>query len=278
MCSIFLAFESHPVHRLIVAANRDEFYDRPTAPAGYWDDAPEVLAGRDLRGGGTWLGLGAGDRFAAVTNHRDPKAPAGRRSRGLLVRDFLLGRYRPEQFLNEVAAKGGEYSGFNLLVADADELWYLSDHEGAPRRLAPGIFGLSNHLLDTPWPKVVRGKIRLESLVRAGDKIVPLDLFQLLADDQLASDPDLPETGIDLARERALSSIFIRTPNYGTRSATVLLMDYNGGGVFCERSFPGPVAKFEERSFDLGASSSKRVSIRSKSNKGEPVNASDKST
>lgn len=252
MCSIFLAYRAHPCYRLIVAANRDEFFDRPTASAGFWTEQPLLLGGRDLRGGGTWLGLGPNQRFAAVTNFRDPAAPTGSKSRGLLVRDFAAGDETPPGFLSKVAAERDQYSGFNLFVADSEELWYFSNRDTVPRQLPPGIFGLSNHLLDTPWPKVERGKARLRELV-AWDLVAPDALFDLLADDAQATDDELPDTGIGLERERALSSIFIRTPNYGTRSATVVLIGEEGETSFTERTFDHAAGEYTDRTFMVPA-------------------------
>lgn len=253
MCSIFLAYHAHPRYRLVVAANRDEFFDRPTAPAQFWDDMPNVLAGRDLRGGGTWLGLGSGQRFAAVTNFRDPAAPTGSRSRGQLVLDFVAGNMSPAEYLSRVEAEGSQYSGFNLFASDAGELWYFSNRGDSPRRLQPGIYGLSNHLLDTPWPKVLRGRERLSDIVAEKSSVSPETLFDLLADDGQAADLELPDTGIGIERERVLSSIFIRTPGYGTRSATALLIGTDGSVSFTERTFLQPSTDRFDRHFDLSA-------------------------
>jgi uncharacterized protein with NRDE domain len=258
VCSIFLAYRAHPLYRLIVAANRDEFFDRPTAPARYWCDQPRVLAGRDLRGGGTWLGLGPDQRFAAVTNFRDPSAPAGTKSRGLMVRDFIAGDEDPQTFLTQVASERTQYSGFNLFAADAKQLWYFSNRDTAPRQLAAGVFGLSNHLLDTRWPKVERGKVRLRELVETGSMIRTEALFELLADDAQAADTELPDTGIGIAKERALSSIFIRTPDYGTRSATVLLIDDQGNASFTERTFES-AGNHDDRHFLVPASEHRKA-------------------
>lgn len=258
MCSIFLAYGVHPRYRLIVAANRDEFFDRPTAPAQYWPDRPTVLAGRDLRGGGTWLGVGARQRFAAVTNFRDPAAETGHRSRGSLVADFIAGDEQPSAFMEQAASEGASYSGFNLLVADANELYYFSNRGPAPKRLTAGVYGLSNHLLDTPWPKVARGKARLTELL-AGDRVTTDGLFDLLTDDAQAVDRDLPDTGVGIERERVLSPIFIRTPIYGTRSATIVLIDHKGEGSFTERTFEQPADKFIDRYFALPASDAVKV-------------------
>lgn len=240
MCLIFLAWRKHPDYPLVVAANRDEFYTRPTAAANFWNDAPEVLAGRDLEGGGTWLGVSRGGRFAALTNHR--KAGSRLRNaptRGRLVSDYLISRSTPGDYLGSVARSGAAYNGFNLLVADRKHLHWFSNQGGEPRRLQPGVYAVSNDLLDTPWPKVVRGKSAFQNLLAHGDLDVA-KFFDLLLDRQVAEDAALPDTGIGLSRERSLSPIFITAGDYGTRSSTVVLMGVDGGVEFEERTFePG---------------------------------------
>ena len=237
MCVLFIAYHRHPKHPLIVLANRDEFYDRPTAPAGEWTDHPQVTAGRDLVGGGTWLGITKNGRFAAVTNYRDPGRPAGSISRGRLVADFLTGDTDPGSYLQGVVENANEYSGFNLIVASANELHYFSNASTEPpRQLTPGVYGLSNHLLNTPWPKVSNGLAAFEQLI-TGDPFSRPKGFELLADETLAADPDLPDTGVGIDKERILSPIFIRTPIYGTRSSTIVISDMEGGLELEERVF-----------------------------------------
>jgi uncharacterized protein with NRDE domain len=236
MCLVVVAHQAHAEYPLVVAANRDEFHDRPTAPAGWWEDAPDVLAGRDLRAGGTWMGVTRTGRFAAVTNHRDLRTPprAGA-SRGALVADFLRGRDAPEDYLGRLASSSGEFDGFNLLAAVPGELWYYSNRSGeAPRRLTPGSYGLSNALLDTPWPKVARGTEALRQVLGAAP--APEALLERLADRTLAAEHELPDTGVAPALERTLSAILIATPEYGTRSSTALLVDARGEVRFVERS------------------------------------------
>lgn len=223
MCLIVLAWQVHPEYPLVLAANRDEFYNRATAPARFWPEAPAVLAGRDLVAGGTWLGVTRYGRFAALTNFREPAAAKGERSRGLLVSHFLQGNDAPMDYAGAVMAEASHYGGFNLLLGDGDELVVLSNRGTAPRRLAPGVYGLSNHLLDTPWPKVARARAELQAQLAAPT----VDgLMQLLAHDAAAPDEALPETGVGLAMERLLSPLFIRSPHYGTRASTVLLLGH----------------------------------------------------
>jgi len=249
MCLIALAWQVHPDFPLLLAANRDEFYARPTAPARYWDEAPELLAGRDLKDGGSWMGVTRQGRFAALTNVREPGAASGHRSRGLLVAEFLKNGCAPMDYLKQVAAQAGDYGGFNLLVGDGHELACYNNRHGEPFVLSPGIHGLSNKQLDTPWPKVRKLKAGLAAQLGAGAPAS--DLLALLADDGAPPDAELPDTGVGLAMERMLAPCFIRSPVYGTRASTVLRI--GGGRVeFVEQSFvqgqPGEYAAF---AFDL---------------------------
>jgi uncharacterized protein with NRDE domain len=235
MCLIVFAYQQHPTWRLVLAASRDEFLARPAASMAHWLDAPEILAGRDLTGGGTWFGITRSGRFAAVTNYRDPRdvrndAP----SRGLLVSDFLRGGEPPRVYLERLSADAYRYNGFSLLVGDGNDLCYFCNRENIARELKPGLYGLSNHLLDEPWPKVQRAKRELMRLLNA-DTIDTHHLFELLADRQQALDEALPNTGISRDWERLLSSIFIASPVYGTRSSTALLVAYDGGISAAER-------------------------------------------
>ncbi|MEB0042137.1 NRDE family protein [Pseudomonas sp. MH10] len=236
MCLIVFAWR--PTHRqpLIVAANRDEFYARPTQPLTEWLDAPGVYAGRDLEAGGTWLGVGNHGRFAALTNIRDPNHPLGRRSRGELVSRFLTGEQPTEEYLAEVAGRAGEYGGFNLLLGTADSLFYLSAVNAQPQRLEAGVYGLSNAGLDTPWPKLLKAKAAL--LAELGDP-QPSALLGLLRDPEIAPVAELPDTGVGLTTESLLSSVFIASPTYGTRASSALIVNADGSRHFTEHSF-GP--------------------------------------
>lgn len=240
MCVIFFAYNQHPNHPLILLANRDEFYNRPTAGAARWPDQPYVTAGRDLVAGGTWLGVTDGGKFAAVTNFRDPNSLTGTLSRGRLVADFLIGEDAAEIHINKVANNSHRYSGFNLLAGEIstgrNELFYFSNRGDGVEKLDPGIYGLSNHLLNTAWPKISTGIRRFSEIVEQPE-ISMDDCFALLADETVAEDVDLPDTGIGLTRERILSSIFIRTPGYGTRSSTVVLFREDSGFEFEEKVF-----------------------------------------
>lgn len=247
MCLIVFAWR--PDHRLplVLAANRDEFYARPSLPLAAWEDAPEICGGRDLEAGGTWLGVGAEGRFAALTNIRDPRQPPRGRSRGELPAQFLRGTQAPESFLRAAAQRADDYAGFNLLLGDRRQLWLLNSRVGQPQRLAPGLYGLSNADLDTPWPKVEKAKALLgECLI---DPQVP-SLLDLLHDDRQAEDAHLPDTGIGLQSERLLSSIFIATGTYGTRASSVLLVRADGSRQLVERSYGPYGAHLGEVSID----------------------------
>jgi uncharacterized protein with NRDE domain len=251
MCLILLAHRMHPDYPLVLAANRDEFYVRATAPAAFWEDAPHVLAGRDLEAGGTWLGLTRSGRWAALTNYRDPPAARpGRPSRGVLVANFLRGDAPPADFLAAVAAEAGRYDGFNLLVGDAAGAHYFGNRmtgNAAPRTLEPGLYGLSNHLLDTDWPKVTRGRRLLGELLDAGTPTSEA-LLEILYDTEIAPGHVLPDTGVGAEWERVLSASFVTTPTYGTRASTALVIDRARNATFVERTFlPGPIVAGEAR-------------------------------
>ena len=238
MCLILFAHKVHPDYPLVLAANRDEAYARPTAPAAFWNDYPHVYGGRDLELGGTWLGIARGGAIAAVTNFRRGNAPAdSTRSRGELVSNYLRGNQRPADYLARVRRDADAYNGFNLILGDVDELRYFSNRGGQMTVVAPGVHGLSNDLLNTPWPKVERGRKVLGELLRNKTQVMIDGLFSLLAERTVAPDDALPETGVGLQRERVLSPAFIVSPTYGTRSSTVILVDNHGQVMFIERSF-----------------------------------------
>lgn len=252
MCLIALAHRLHPGFPLVVAANRDEFYARPTAAAAFWEDQPDILAGRDLECMGTWLGVTRGGRFAAVTNYRDPAdARTGVESRGTLVSRFLGGSMSAGQFFSDVAAHGDAYRGFNLLASDGTDLYSYSNRAGAPRRLEPGIYGLSNHLLDTPWSKVRIARDRLRAALEPAPALEPL--FSLLADTNTSSDSELPQTGVGHERERLLSAARIVSESYGTRCSTVVLQVSDGRVQFAERTYGPEGVELSTVRYEFGA-------------------------
>ena len=255
MCLILLAYRCHPRNELVIAANRDEFFARPTAAMDYWQESRELLAGRDLQAGGTWLGVTRRGRFAAITNYRSPQEfRAGGPSRGLLVSEFLTGELDARACLAKLSRHGQQYRGFSLLLADAGGLSYYSNRgTGGPTLLQPGVYGLSNHLLDTDWPKVKRGRQRLGRLLSKGDgpEPSPEQLLALMMDKSAPADEDLPDTGVGLELERRLGAIFIEGPGYGTRSSTALLLRADGGGLVVERTHPTGGGETASRRFEF---------------------------
>lgn len=252
MCILLVAHDAHPCYRLVLAANRDEEYARPAAPAAFWEDAPHILAGRDLRDGGTWLGVTRSGRWAALTNFREP----GRRrpdapSRGRLVAGFLRGAESPESYAGGCASGASAYNGFSLFCGDGRSLAFLSNRDGGPRVLEPGIFGLSNGPLDTPWPKVELGKSGLEALLSTAPPLDESAIFGLLGDSSTPPDEDLPDTGVGLELERGLSPLFVALPGYGTRCSTLLALGRDGSVRFVERTFGGRPDAWTERRYEF---------------------------
>ena len=238
MCLLVVAWRSHPRYRLVVAGNRDEFHERPTAPLGWWGDAPDVLGGRDLRAGGTWLAFARSGRFGLVTNFRDANgAQPGAPSRGELVPAFLRGTQPAAGFLSGLLPRTREYAGFNLLLGDTHGLHYCCNvGDEGPRELVPGIYGLSNHRLDEPWPKLVRTRERFAAALTHADPR-PADLFDLLADSTPTTYESPPDRGLPPDLERALSAPFVRHERYGTRCSTVAMVEHGGRTVVLERRF-----------------------------------------
>ncbi|MFZ2631149.1 MAG: NRDE family protein [Desulfosalsimonadaceae bacterium] len=267
MCLIVIAIRTHPIYPLVIAANRDEFYHRPTAPLSFWEDhgdgMADVLAGRDLQGHGTWLGVTAGGRFAAITNYREPNAmDPGAVSRGLLVSDFLLSDTSPEDYLKSIADSGKTYNGFNLVVGNIldsemrllPELWWYSNKKNEILNIPTGVHAISNHLMDTPWPKTRKTTEGIRKILADPKPINPEPIFNLLADTSRPPDAELPDTGVGLEWERVLSSVFVVSPVYGTRSSAVILVNRSGRLTFFERTFASgaepPVAE-ETREFEI---------------------------
>jgi len=270
MCLIVFAFDDHPDYQLVLGANRDEFYERPTTPARFWKDAPNVLAGRDEKAGGTWMGVTRSGSWAAITNVRnpgshDPDAP----SRGRLVANYLEQEPDPRTYLEQVDADA--YNGFNLLVGTSDEVWYLSNVDNGVQNVSAGVHGLSNRILNAPWPKVEAARERLRSLSldapddvgpaadggdrpEAGDPRLPESaddpvaaVLDLLEDREPFPDDALPDTGVGLETERMLSPLFIESDTYGTRSSTVLLVARDGTVTFAEKTFHSGTAEATRR-------------------------------
>jgi uncharacterized protein with NRDE domain len=240
MCLLVLAWRTHPRYHLVVAANRDEFHERPAAPLAPWPPEGAVLAGRDLRAGGAWLGLDRARRFGVVTNFRELQRPqAGAPSRGNLIPRFLTGTPGAGEFFAGLEPEAPGYSGFNLLLADNDSLWYGSNRATPfARALEAGVYGLSNELLDTPWPKLLRVRRGFEAWLADPAAQSAAPLFELLHDrTQSAGEAKLPEPGLPRELERVLSAPFVVHPTYGTRCSTVLLLQNDGGIYLGERRF-----------------------------------------
>lgn len=246
MCLLVFSYRQHPVYDLVFASNRDEFYGRPTRAAGFWDEHPSVLAGKDLEAGGTWMGIARDGDFSALTNYRDPSiSKENPPSRGHLVLDFLVNGDDPEPYLEKVHQAADEYNGFNLLTGNTSRLMYYSNQQKEIKLLEPGLYGLSNKLLDTPWPKVQKAKTDLQLAIK--DEEISLDgLFDILVNDKQAPENQLPDTGIPKELERAVSPIFIKTERYGTRNSTVVLIDKSGKVTFEERRYKNGSRQIED--------------------------------
>ena len=233
MCLILVAWRVHPNFPCVVAANRDEYFGRPTAEADWWEGPAGILAGRDLQAAGTWLGVTRSGRIAALTNFRDPTVIAAEApSRGALVTGFLEARWPTLEGLKEIARRGAQCNPFNVLCSDGKELGVYESTTGLGRVLGPGVYALSNHLLDTPWPKVTQAKSRLAEALN--DLPQSAAMLDLLRDTEPAVDEELPRTGVSLELERMLSSAFVRGESYGTRCSTIVTVDAGGATTFAE--------------------------------------------
>jgi uncharacterized protein with NRDE domain len=251
MCLIVFAYKVHPKYKFIFAANRDEFYDRPTEQVDYWKDHPELLAGKDVQAGGTWMGITKQGRFAAVTNYRDlKKIKEDAPSRGMLTLDFLNENISAEKYYENIKLSLQDYNGFNLILGGVDELFYFSTHIHGFKKLDPGIYGLSNATLNTDWPKVKKSKDVLSVLLK-NDEIHPWELLSILNDTMQAKEADLPDTGVGMEWEKTLSSIFIQSPKYGTRCSTALVVDLDNNFRLAEKTFFGHQGAFSNKDFSF---------------------------
>jgi len=232
MCIVLFAWQAHDEYPLLVAANRDEFHHRPAEPARLRGD---IICGLDLVAGGTWLGVGSGGRFAAVTNYREPISDQtpGNRSRGMLPMGFLESTKTPLEYLQALEPDQQEYGGFNLLVSDGDTLAWMSNRGAAPQLVAPGVHALSNGQLNTDWPKTRRGRELMAQTMATGP--TPEALLGLLEDHHLPEDSELPETGVGIELERLVAPIFIQSATYGTRASTAVCLRADRSLVFAEQ-------------------------------------------
>lgn len=242
MCIVLFSYKTTPGYHLVLVANRDEFYERPTAPLSWWENERQILAGRDLRAGGTWLGVARSGKYGVLTNFREvPQVPEQDKavSRGVILPNYLRASQGVTEFITVLRNEAARYRGFNLLVGDGESLGYYSNRNGQFQELLPGIYGLSNHLLDTPWPKVERGKMLLRNVLSKGDFRLEM-VEEILFDTWQPEEHTLPNTGIGLDWEKKLAPVFIATANYGTRSSAVLAIENDGSTVITERTFlPG---------------------------------------
>lgn len=252
MCLIIFSWKNHPKYPLILAANRDEFYNRKTRPAQFWEEKPGILAGKDLEAGGTWMGISKTGRIAMITNYRDlsnirPDAP----SRGKLVLNYLTSEEKSKEYLTPFEKPGNPFNGYNLIVGNPEELFYQSNYsEKGIEKIPTGVHGLSNALLNTPWPKLELGKKKLQNIIKADD-IDPESLFTMMYNDHCFPDKELPDTGIGIEKEKMLSSMFIKSPNYGSRCSTVLLIDLHGNAIFVERTYNPTDFSYKEVRFQF---------------------------
>lgn len=251
MCLLLISYNTHPEYPLIVAANRDEFYHRPTEKAHFWNENPSILAGRDKEAGGTWLGITKTGRFAAITNYRDMNAIKDNApSRGALTLNFLAANLSPVKYGYTLAEKADEYNGYNLMFSDMETFYYYSNQTKKLRQLEPGVYGLSNHLLDTPWPKVIKSKEAFLKVAK-DNSISEEALFDILSDDREAPDEELPETGLSIEMERAVSPVFIKSDMYGTRSSTVILVNSFNEVFFIEKSLDTVSGNWNESKYNF---------------------------
>jgi uncharacterized protein with NRDE domain len=249
MCLNIFSYRSHPDYKLIIAANRDEFYVRKTQEAHFWKDHPGLLGGRDLEHGGTWLGINKQGKFSFITNYRDPKAHRQNSpSRGALVSDYLTGSKSPSEYLSGLGDPKN-YNGYNLVVGDMNEVCHFSNVEGKINKLDPGLYGLSNGLLDTPWKKLVSGKKEITEII-GRKNFEAEDLFVALYNEVKADDAELPSTGIPYEMEKLVSSVFIKSDVYGTVCSTVVLVDNDNKVRFFERTY-NPLKENKTVSFEF---------------------------
>ncbi len=251
MCLIFVSFKQHAKHPLVILANRDEFYNRPTQPAHFWEDNPSILAGKDLEGGGTWMGITRNGFLAMLTNYRDvahikSKAP----TRGKLVSDYLQGEFAPKEYLMALSKTGHLYNGYNLIVGTVHDPWYYSNQQQKIVQLGTGLYGISNGLLHSKWPKVEQGKQELAPLL-AHHMLDTEALFAVMANTDKAEDSQLPDTGLSTEKEKELSARFIATQGYGTRCTTLITLNQQGVVQFTERLFTDGRFTGNEHSFEF---------------------------
>ena len=254
MCLIVFSWQPGSGVPLTLVANRDEFYQRPALPVHFWENAPDILGGKDMEAGGSWLAFSRKGRFAALTNYRELPIPTGKKSRGVLVADFLTQDISPEAYLSSIIDHKNDYAGFNLLLGSQQQLYYYSNKLPDDRfqKLAPGTYGLCNHLLETPWPKLVAARTLLASLLKQNASAEAL--IGMMHDNSQAKEELLPDTGIGLAREKLLSSRFIASDSYGTRNTSVIQLDKTGTLHWTEQNYNPKGAIGKKLFFEMSCS------------------------
>jgi len=246
MCLIVFAFNFHSEYTVIFAGNRDEFYAREAQKAHFWDTEPSILAGKDLRAGGTWLGVSEKGEFGAITNFRDLDNPLeGDRSRGEIIPGFLTRKKSHKEKLSQLIRESKHYAGFNLLAGSSEQLYYVSNVSGEMHTVSPGIHGISNAFLDTPWPKVEKAKSEFKKAI-SPNRINRDRIFRFLKNSDTYPEESLPSTGLSPETEKAVSPIFIKTEGYGTRCSTLLTIDKSGKVHFTEKTYPAGDTSSEE--------------------------------
>ena len=252
MCTIVLAYKKHPQYKLILAANRDEFYSRPTKEVHFWEEYENVLAGIDLEKMGTWLGITKEGRFSGVTNYRDNSLNVKNpKSRGNLVKNYLIGEESPLEYMNKVKRENKLYDPYNLLVGSLNSIYYYSNVSDEIKELEPGVYGLSNHLIDTDWFKVNKAKEKLTSLIENKDKIYEEDLLSILYNKTIPNDDKLPDTGVGIEWERILAPLFVQSSEYGTRACTIILIDKKDRVTLVEKSFNDDTWRLKKVEFNI---------------------------
>ncbi len=245
MCLLVFALQQHKQFPFILIANRDEYYSRPSLSAKFWEDFPDVLAGRDQLAYGTWLGINRNGRIAAVTNHEDAvDSPAMQKSRGCITTNFLTGNDDTEEYLAKLEQERNDYNGYGVIFGTTSELRYQSNCEAKHTVIKSGIYALSNHLLDSPWPKVIESKAKLKELIQKDEELDPEELFKILRrpkiSPQYLKDSDSPASPNNYP-------IYVQHEHYGTRCSTVVLVDSNNQVTFEERSFKPKSRQYSER-------------------------------
>ena len=251
MCLIFISYNQHKEFPFVAIANRDEFYDRPADQIKHWQDNPEIIGGKDLTGGGTWMGVTTTGHFAMLTNYRDmANIKSNAPTRGKLVSNYLKGKFDPANYLQALNLTAANYNGYNIILGTFNDPWYYSNQNNKIYRLGTGSYGLSNALIDTPWPKLSSGKERFNQIL-SHDNFDDAELFDFMLNKELADDKHLPETGIGYAKEKQLSSRFILMDGYGTRNTTLIKVDRQGLGLISERVFNNTGNQVKEKTIQF---------------------------